>query len=586
MKQFFKMLLASILGVIISGFLLILILVGIAASIAGGAKDDESAISENSILQLNLSYDIPERTSDNPFSNFDPISMKSKNPIGLHDIVKSIKYASTDDRIKGIYMKVDFSPASYGTLEEIREALIEFKKSKKFIIAYGEMIEEHAYYVASVADKIYLNPSGELLIDGFSYNEYYLKGMLDKVGVQAQLIRHGKYKAAGEPFIAEKMSNENRQQIKSFMGSMFTHFIAKIAEARKKSSDEVRNITEKLLIQGPADAKKYGMIDELKYEDEVEALLKKKSGVDKKIKLVSIDAYYKKAKEGKLTAKDKIAIVFVNGEIISGDGSDEEAGSAKIASAIKEARTDSSIHALVLRVNSPGGSVIASEVMWREVQLTRNVKPVIVSFGAVAASGGYYIATPANVIVAEPNTITGSIGVFGMLLNAEKLIKDKLGINVEKVKFGEYADLGSPDRPLTESERAIIQKMVDHTYVDFVNKVAKGRNLRYEQIDSIAEGRVWSGVDAKRIGLVDELGGLDKAIAIAKQKAGIDEYRLIQLPEQKDPIETFLKSLSGEVSAYSLKQQLGTEYVYYKQLQQLKHKQGLQARMPMEFEIK
>jgi protease-4 len=224
--------------------------------------------------------------------------------------------------------------------------------------------------------------------------------------------------------------------------------------------------------------------------------------------------------------------------------------------------------------------------MWREVQLTRNVKPVIVSFGAVAASGGYYIATPANVIVAEPNTITGSIGVFGMLLNAEKLIKDKLGINVEKVKFGEFADLGSPDRPLTEAERAIVQKMVDRTYVDFVNKVAKGRNLRYEQVDSIAEGRVWSGVDAKRIGLVDELGGLDKAIAIAKQKAGIDEYRLIQLPEQKDPIETFLKSLSGEASAYWLKQQLGTDYVYYKQLQQLKNKQGLQARLPMEFEIK
>jgi protease-4 len=586
MKQFFKMLLASVLGVIISSFILILILVGIAASIASSAKDDEADISENSILQLNLSYDIPERTSDNPFGNFDPISMESKNPIGLHDIVKSIKYASTDDRIKGIYMKVDFSPASYGTLEEIRDALIEFKKSKKFIIAYGEMMEEHAYYVASVADKIYLNPSGELLIDGFSYNEYYLKGMLDKVGVQAQLIRHGKYKAAGEPFVAEKMSNENRQQIESFMGSMFTHFIAKIAEARKKSADEVRNIAENLLVQGPADAKKYGMIDELKYEDEVDELLKKKSGVDKKIKLVSIDAYHKKVKEGKLTAKEKIAIVYANGEIISGEGSDDEAGSAKIAAAIKEARTDSSIKALVLRVNSPGGSVIASEVMWREVQLTRNVKPVIVSFGAVAASGGYYIATPANVIVAEPNTITGSIGVFGMLLNAEKLIKDKLGINVEKVKFGEFADLGSPDRPLTEAEKAIVQKMVDHTYVDFVNKVAKGRNLRYEQVDSIAEGRVWSGVDAKRIGLVDELGGLDKALAIAKQKAGIDEYRLIQLPEQKDPIETFFKSLSGEVSAYWLKQQLGTEYIYYKQLQQLKNKQGLQARLLMELEIK
>jgi protease-4 len=586
MKQFFKMLFASMLGFILSVVLLFLILGGIIASIAGSAADDDSSISENSILQLNLSYDIPERTSDNPFSNFDPVSMESKNPTGLHDIVKSIRYASTDNRIKGIYMKVDFSPTSYGTLEEIRNALIDFKKSKKFIIAYGEMMEEHAYYVASVADKIYLNPSGELLIDGFSYNEYYLKGMLDKVGVQAQLIRHGKYKAAGEPFIAEKMSNENRQQIESFMGSMFDHFIRKIAEARKKSADEVRNIAEKLLVQGPADAKRYGMIDDLKYEDEVEEELKKKSGVESKLKLVSVESYHKKAKEGKLTAKDKIAIVYVNGEIVTGEGSDAQAGSDKIATAIREARIDSSIKALVLRVNSPGGSVIASEVMWREVQLTRKAKPVIVSFGAVAASGGYYIATPANVIVAEPNTITGSIGVFGMLLNAEKLIKDKLGINVEKVKFGEFADLGSPDRPLTEAEKAIVQKMVDRTYVDFVNKVAKGRNLRFEQVDSIAEGRVWSGVDAKKIGLVDELGGLDKAIAIAKQKAGIEEYRLIQLPEQKDPIETFIKSLSGEASAFWLKQQLGTDYILYMQLHELKHKQGIQARLPMEFEIK
>ncbi len=585
MKQFFKFLLATILGFFVSIFLLFFIMAGIVAGIAGSGGGDDVAVSDQSVLKLSFDYMIPERTSNNPLENFDLINMEGSNPTGLNDILKSIRHAANDEKILGIYMNVSVSPNSYGTLEEIREALIEFKKSKKFIIAYGEVMEEHSYYLASVADKIYLNPIGDILFDGFSYTQMYLKGMLDKLGVQAQLIRHGKFKAAGEPFITDKMSDENREQIRSFTGSLFNHFITKVAEARKKPVEQVKEIAEKLLVQSAADAKQYGLVDDLKYEDEVDEELKKLTKSEKDISFVTLDKYRKTAREGKITAKDKIAVIYANGDIMSGEGDEQQVGSDRMAEAIRKARKDSSIKVIVLRVNSPGGSVIASEVIWREVVLAKKSKPVIVSFGAVAASGGYYIAAPADVIVAEPNTITGSIGVFGLLFNAEKLIKDKLGINVEKVKFGEYADLGSPDRPLNAAEIAIIQKMIDRTYTDFIKKVADGRKLTVEQVDAIAEGRVWSGTEAKNIGLVDELGGLQKAIEIAVKKANLTDYRIVNLPEQKDPFDQLLKNFGSDASVFFAKQQLGENYQYLEQYNKLKNYQGIQVRLPFEFVV-
>lgn len=585
MKQFFKLLFATVLGFFISLLILFFIFAGIVAGIAGGADDSETQVKDHSVLKLTLDYIIPERTSNNPFANFDMTTLQGGNPVGLNDLLKSIRYAATDDHIKGIYLKLSISPNSYGTLEAIRNALIDFKASGKFVVAYGEMMEEHSYYLASVADKIYLNPIGDVLLDGFSYNQMYLKGMLDKLGIQAQLIRHGKFKAAGEPFVADKMSDENREQIKSFTGSLFNHFISQIAAARKKPVEQIREITEKLMVQSASDAKLYGLVDELKYEDEVDEELKKRSSSEKELNLVTVEKYHKKAKEGKVTAKDKIAVIYANGDIISGEGDEDQVGSDRMALAISKARKDSSIKAIVLRINSPGGSVIASEVIWREVVLAKKSKPVIVSFGAVAASGGYYIAAPADYIIAEPNTITGSIGVFGLLFNAEKLIKDKMGIKVEKVKFGEFADLGSPDRPLNATEIAIIQKMIDRTYNDFVKKVADGRKLTIEQVDAIAEGRVWSGTEAKNIGLVDELGGLHKAIEVAAKKVNLTEYRIVQMPEQKDPYEEILKSLSGEASVFFAKQQLGEHYRFIEQYRNLKHYQGIQVRLPYEFTI-
>ncbi len=586
MRQFFKFLFASLLGTLLSIVLLFFILMGIAAGLAG-SSDEETKVKDNSVLKLSLDYSIPERTSDNPFKDFDFMSMEGSNEPGLNDILKSIRHAATDDQIKGIYIDISYMPNSYATLKEIRDELIEFKKSKKFVIAYGEVIEEHGYYIASIADKVYMNPTGMVLLDGFAYSSTYLKGMLDKIGVQVELIRHGKFKAAGEPFIADKMSDENRKQIQSFMGSVYDEFITSIAVSRKKSAEEFRNICNNLLVQNADDAKQYGLIDGLKYADEVDSELHQLTGTETKdnINFVSIGEYKSKAKEGKITAKDKIAVIYAEGEIVDGDGEDGQVGSAPTAAAISKARKDSAVKAVVLRINSPGGSALASDVIWREVVLTQKVKPVIVSMGAVAASGGYYIAAPADVIMAEPNTITGSIGVFGMIVNAEKLLKDKMGLKFEKVKFGEYSDLGSPDRAMTPAEKAIMQKMIDRIYDDFVSRVAEGRNLTKAQVDSIAQGRVWAGTDAKKIGLVDEFGGIKDAIALAAKKANLEEFRITNLPEQEDPFEKLFKSFGANASTYFVKQQLGEDYKYYEQLKKIQHMHGIKARMLWDGEI-
>lgn len=588
MKQFLKFTLATITGVIISSVLLFFITFAIIAGLISSAEDDKQAVVEDkTILELNLDYMIPERSSKNPFEKFDFSTMEGEMNSGLNDILKAIKGAADNQNIKGIYLHVSVSPNNYATLEEIRNALIEFKKSKKFIVAYGEMMEEHSYYLASVADKIYLNPAGEVIIDGFSYSQVYLKGLFDKLGLEPQLIRHGKYKAAGEPLISYSMSKENREQIESFTGSLYEHFINQVAAARKKTPAEVREIADKMLIQSPEDAIRLGMIDSIWYEDQVISDLKKRADLkdSDKLKLVSAKKVASTVKEASYSVKEKIAVVYANGDIISGEGNEQNIGSETFAESIRQARKDSGIKAIVLRINSPGGSALASDVIWREVVLAKKVKPVIVSMGGVAASGGYYMAAPADVIVAQPNTITGSIGVFALLMNAQKLLNEKLGVKIETVKFGEFADLGRADRPLTAAEQQIVQRYVDRIYTDFIQKVAEGRKLTPAQVDSLAQGRVWSGVDAKRLGLVDELGGLDKAISIAVKKANLKEYRITTYPKQKDPFEQLVKSLGNDAATYFTKQQLGESYSYYMMAKDAMQYEGMQARMMYSFDI-
>lgn len=580
MKQFFKFMFASMLGFIISGVVLIFVLLGAIAGLASKGKKQEVSVETNSILKLNLNYTIPERTSNNSFKNFNFQTFESRNDAGLDDVLKNIKKAATDDNVKGIYLELGINMNSFATLEEIRNELIEFKKSKKFIIAYGELADQKSYYLCSVADKLYLNPAGELVLNGLSTNVMYLKNMFEKIGVNPELIRHGKFKSAGEPLIADKMSDANREQISSYLGSLYHTMVNGIALARKKQVSEIENIINQLLIQHPEDAVKLGMADGLKYDDEIETELKKLIGNDENLKFVSSEKYSNTPNINVSTSEDKIAIIYCDGEIVSGESGDDNMGSETIAKAIKKVRLDERYKAIVLRINSPGGSAMASDVIWREVVLAKKAKPVIVSMGSVAASGGYYIAAPADVIVAEPNTITGSIGVFGLMINAKELLNNKLGINVETVKFGEYADLGSVDRPLTTAERAIIQRGVDRIYDDFITKVAEGRKLKKEQVDSIAQGRVWAAIDAKKIGLVDEFGGLEKALAIAKTKAKINDCRIINFPEMKDPIETLISDMSGQASMFLTKRSLTAEqFKLYTDFEKLMHYRGVQARM-------
>ena len=587
MKQFFKFMFASLFGMILGGILLIFIFVGIIGSLASGdSNETKTSIKENSVLEFNLNYLIPDRTLKNPFDGFPIPGMEQGKAIGLNDILANIKKAATNDNIKGILINAEVSPNSYAGLEEIRNELIEFKKSKKFVISYAEIMDEHSYYVASVSDKIYLNPSGEILLNGFSQQVFYIKGMLDKIGLKPELIRHGKFKAAGEPFIADKMSAENRSQIESYMGSLYNHFLNQIAIARKKDVAEVTSIVNELKIQNGKDAVALKMIDGLKYQDEVDAEIKTRLGLKESEKISSITmAKFKGVSNNASISDNKIAVLYCVGEIVGGQGNDETMGSERIAEAIKKIREDDSYKALVLRVNSPGGSALASDIMWREIVLCKKKKPVVVSMGNVAASGGYYIAAPADAIVAQPNTITGSIGVFGMLINAQELLNNKLGVKIETVKFGEFSDLGSPDRPLNEAERKVIQNAVDRVYTDFINRVAEGRKMTEAQVDSIAQGRVWSGVDAKKIGLVDELGGLDKAIAIAAKKAKLDEYRTVELPNLKDPFEEIFSSLSNQASIYFMKKELGQNYIQYQEVKKAIQYQGIQIRMPFDVKI-
>lgn len=582
--NFFKTLFATLIGSILGFFILFLILIGIVAGLSTSLSKDDVTVKENSILVIDLSQAIPERSSNNPLSGLSPLGMGNENATGLDDILLAINEATTDDNIKGILIETSYSPNSYATLAEVREALIQFKESGKFIYAFAEMMEEHAYYLASVATKIYLHPTGDMLFKGNSYTVTYLKGLLDKLGVEAQLIRHGKYKSAGEPLIADRMSDANREQILSFTSSIYNAYMSQIASSRKINDSTLLMIAAQLKVQTADDAVTYGLIDSLKYKDELETELKELMGIEQKkdLNYISMSDYASTISTVNTETKNKIAVIYATGEIVSGESDDETMGSESMVKALVKARKDSSVKAVVLRINSPGGSALASDVIWREVVLTKQTKPVIVSMGAVAASGGYYIAAPADVIVAEPTTITGSIGVFGVIPNAQKLLNEKMGVKFEKVTIGEFADIGSFDRPLKPAETAIIQNMIDRIYTNFIKCVATGRNLTVEQVDAIAQGRVWSGKDALSIGLVDTLGGIKTALAIAAERANIESYKTLSLPYQKDPIEQLMKNFKTSTQTHALKNELGEFYPVYIQLKHVLNYRGVQARLPFD----
>lgn len=583
MKQFFKYVFATITGVVISFFLILIILGFIIAGIVGAASSEkEFTTKENSVLQIAFDSPITERTANNPFKNFN-FGGLDKNVAGLNDILQNIEKAESDENIKGALIDLTSVPAGVATMEEIRNALLHFKKSGKFILAYSENYTQGAYYLASTADKIYLNPEGGLDWKGLSAQMMFFKGTLEKLEVEAQIFKHGKYKSAAEPFYADKLSPANREQIERYIGAVWNHLVDGISKERKISVEELNNIANNLEIRSAKNALEKKMVDGLLYKDELLAELRKKLGIkeNKKINYVNIADYTDK-KKATNKSKNKIAIVYAVGGIEGGEGDDETIGSERISKALREARMDSSIKAVVLRVNSPGGSALASDVIWREVLLTKKVKPVVVSMGDVAASGGYYISCAADVIVAEPNTITGSIGVIGMIPNMKKFFNNKLGITFDTVNTNRMSDFGGVSRAFTPQERIIIEQQIETIYDGFITKVAEGRKMTKANVDSLGQGRVWIGTDAKEKGLVDELGGIKEAIAIAAKKANLTDYKTTDLPKMKDPLESLLSGLEEEASTRIMKNKLGAEYDLYTHYKNMMNMKGIQARMPFE----
>ena len=603
MKDFFKFMLASMLGTFLIGLVLIIVFaVAMAAAIGGAIASGTSfgsgghtTVKENSVLHVRLDQEIKDRgASDELDLDFGPF--KGMNALGLNDILDNLEKAKTDDRIKGVFLDLTSVNAGLATASEIREKLIDFKKvSGKPVIAYAEYYTQGSYYLASAADEVYLVPQGELDFRGLQTQIMFFKGLFEKLDIDVEFIKghNNKYKSFGEAFTEDKMTPANHEQMQRLLASIWERYLTSVSETRSIDRTRLDGIADSLRVRNAPDAVTYGLIDGVKYKDEVLAIVKEKMGLDagKDIEFAELTKYTRATgtgKEEKSTKKEKIAIVYAQGSISSGESEDGVIGSETLSQAIRDAREDSTVKAIVLRVNSPGGSGLASDVIWREVDLARQSKPVVVSMGDLAASGGYYISCAASKIYAEPTTITGSIGVFGIIPNMQGFYNNKLGITFDGDKTNEYADLLSTTRPMREGERRVIQELVDHFYETFKQRVADGRKLDVVQVDSIGRGRVWTGVDAKGLGLVDELGGLEAAVKGAADLAGLTDYKTVDYPEQKGLFEQILADLNGQAKMWVTTQAFGDDAALLKQFESVrdaKRSFGIQARMPYDIEI-
>jgi len=576
MLQFFKSILATMVGLLLFFILLIFIIIGVAAS---ASKKSAVAVKPKSILVMTFNGNVKERSADNVFAKF----QGNSEDIGLNEIIENIDKAKDDVNISGILLDLGMVNAGAASKEEIRQALLEFKKSGKFIFSKADYYYNGNYSLAASSDRVFLTPTGEMLFNGTSAEPMFYKGLLDKIGVEIQVVRHGKFKGAVEPFIKDHLSDENRLQIRKYKEAVYNNFIQNIASDRKLNVDQVFALAYNMDVKSPEDAQKYKLVDELCYTDGIEKALKEKLNLAEKDKINYINYSKYIDVPGKKKAGDlntKIAVIYAEGEIKDGEADDDAIGGKSLSETISKARKDDKVKAIVLRINSPGGSALASDIIWREVQLATEKKPVVVSMGDVAASGGYYIAAPSTYIFAEPSTITGSIGVFGLFPNAQKLLNDKLGITIDSVKFGRFSDLGNASRPFNNEEKEILQSFIERTYDNFISRVAEGRHKNKADIDSIAQGRVWAASDALNLGLVDKIGSIDDAIKFAAQKANITNYRITEMPKLKDPLQELIKTLSGETKLKSvIKSELGDQYQLYEQLRSLQQKQGIRAEL-------
>ena len=588
MKDFLKYMLAAIVGVCIVGVVFTIIGIMSVAGMVASSSGSETKVNDNSVFILNLSGSVEERSQPNPLSQ---LMGDDFGTYGLDDILSSIKKAKDNEKIKGICLNAGAFACSPASLEEIRNALVDFKESGKFIIAYGGNYLQNTYYLASVADKVAINPQGSLGWHGLATQTYFLKDLYDKIGIEMQVFRVGTYKSAVEPYIATQMSDANREQTQAFVNSIWGQMVADVAESRNIPADSLNALADRNMDLQPTETYiATGLADTLMYQDEMLAYLKQLTDTEEDDALnklylddmVNVQRNVPKDKSGNI-----LAVYYAAGTIGSSElPTDEGIDPGKVTKDLRKLREDESVKAVVLRVNSPGGSAFGSEEIWREVTLLKEKKPVIVSMGDYAASGGYYISCAADWIVAQPTTLTGSIGIYGAIPNAGKLLNDKLGIHFDGVKTNKLADLGDITRPFNEKEKALMQNMVNKGYELFTQRCADGRKMPIDEIKKIAEGRVWTGEMAKDLKLVDELGGIDRAIAVAAERAEIEDYTVMSYPKQEDFISSLMSSGTDRYLSARMKDELGVFYEPFRHMQNLKNSDPVQARLPFMITIK
>ncbi|MDH6358389.1 signal peptide peptidase SppA [Parabacteroides sp. PF5-9] len=586
MKQFFKMMFASTLGVFVAAGIFMLLFFFILVSMMGSIGSSPAYIPKaNTVYKIKLDGSLTDNTTNDPLAL---LFFNIETPPSLKELLEAIRIAKENEHIAGIYLEAGSMTTGSANWEALRRALIDFKESGKFIVAYGDYYSQGNYYLCSVADKIFLNPQGMLEIAGMASQTIFYKGILEKAGVHMEVFRVGTYKGYVEAYIQDKLSDANREQIQSYMGTIWKNVTQGIAESRKISVNDVTHFAESgLALSAPEKAVECGLINELKYKDEVEKYIQEIAGqTDRKLRTASTDKIVH-IKTSKKVKTDQIAVVYAEGEIMQESAEsiyiNENIISEKLITELNKQKRDEKVKAIVLRVNSPGGSAFLSEQIWHEIIEIKKEKPVVISMGSTAASGGYYISSAADKIVAEANTITGSIGIFGMFPNTTGLFQ-KLGITTEVVKTNKYADIGDMSRPLRDDEKQLIQAHVERGYDLFLRRCAEGRGMSKEAINEVAQGRVWTGEQAKELGLVDELGGIDKAISIAAELANISDYSINHISGSSDLFQDFFEKQLEEIKTTVVKSALGNEFEYWKTIKLIQASSGIQARLPYDMQ--
>lgn len=581
--NFFKSFLASCLGTLVTLIVLIVLMIGI---LIGISSEEEVMVKDNSVLHLNLDAQITEQQTENPFEGL-PIGNQVPS-IGLLQLKQTILNAKSDPKIKGIYLNVTYPMTGFSSIAEIRQSLIDFRVDGKWVVAYADVMSEQAYYLASAADKVYLNPEGEIEFNGLAIELTFFKKMFEKLEIKPEVFRVGEFKSAVEPFLLEKASAENRLQLTEMVNSIYDHVLTEISESRSIPKEKLKEVSDKMLARSSTLTVEHGLVDSLLYYDQVLNELRGRLSIGEtaKVNFVKYNKYRKSIESKSSSIENEIAVIVADGTILPGSADEGVIGSDTFAEEIRKARENKRVKAIVVRVNSPGGSFQASDIMWREIKLASEKKPVIASMSDYAASGGYYLAMGCDTIVAQPHTITGSIGIFSVLFDASGFMNNKLGITTEEIKTGEYGEMITISRPLTDAEKNVWQTRTEEIYETFTGKAAEGRNVSKEAIKKVASGRVWTGLQAKDKGLVDVLGGYNDAVKIAAEKAGIaDSYKVKLYPRIKNFYEQVMEGFGENAKTNALKEELGQYYPLYEQWQHVKSYNGVQARMPFEFRI-